>query len=225
MENKNLTLRQKLDALAAEGKEIKVTWEGGNDSGGYSLFIDGNEVNYGDVAYDVIVDFISDEIDYGSWAGDYSADGSVIYNSDEGAFIGEGKEIESEGGNIEDISIEIRIPKYINFDSFDIKTEGTHCWDELDADCRFVIANGPVFQEHAKLEYDLGVHVRESVIHILDTDAKCNSEEVGWVHNEWTIRRESFKEDGDDLVYIIDEMDFTYNNTAYKSHYIKINED
>jgi hypothetical protein len=40
MENKELTLRQRLDALAAEGKEIKITWEGGNDSGGYNLFVD-----------------------------------------------------------------------------------------------------------------------------------------------------------------------------------------
>ena len=225
MENKNLTLRQKLDALAAEGKEIKVTWEGGNDSGGYSLFIGGNEVNYGDVAYDEIVDPISDTIDYGSWSGDYFADGSVVYDSDEGAFIGEGKDTESEGDCLSGISIEIRVPKALNFDSVEITTEGTYCWGELTATCRFAISNGPVFSEHTVVEDAMETHVRESVEHILATDEACKDEEVGWVYNEWSITRELFKEDGEDLVSTIEDIDFTFNITKHQSYHIEIKEE
>ena len=231
MKNKELSLRQQLDALAAQGKEIKVTWEGGNDSGGYSLFIDGAEANYdaeanyGDVAYDEIVDFISDTMDYGSWAGDFSADGSVVYNSDEGAFIGEGKEVESYSGCLEDISIEIRLPKALNFDSFEIITEGTHCWDELSTDCKFIISNGPVFPEHIQIEHDMNNYVMESITHILETDKACKDEEIGWVYNDWFISREKFKEDGNELVYVIDNIDFSFFKIKYQSHHISINEE
>ena len=224
MENKELTLRQKLDDLASQGKEIKVTWEGGNDSGGYNLFIDGDEVHYGDVAYDEIVDALSDSINYGSWSGDFFADGFVVYNSDEGAFIGEGKDTDSENGLLEDVNIEIRVPKALNFDSIEITTEGTYCWGELTATCRFAIDNGPVFPEHTVVENDMETHVRESVEHILGTDKACKDEEVGWVYNEWSIKRESFKEDGDDLVGFINEIGFSYNNTRYQSHHISIND-
>jgi hypothetical protein len=224
MKDKQLSLRQKLDALAAQGKEIKVTWEGGNDSGGYNLFIDNVEVN-DNVLFDEIVDPISNTIDYGTWAGDYFADGSVVYNSDEGSFMGEGKDTESEGGTLDGITIEIRVPKSLNFDSVEINTEGTYCLGELNTTCRFGIANGPVFPEHTEVEDALRDHVRDTISTIIDTDLACKDEEVGWVYNDWSIKRESFKEDGDDLVAIIDEMDFTYNNTRYQSHHISINEE
>ena len=225
MKDKQLSLRQKLDDLASQGKEIKVTWEGGNDSGGYNLFIDGDEVNYGDEVFYEIVDVISDTIDYGSWSGDYFADGSVVYNSDEGAFIGEGKDTESEGGMIGEIAIEVRVPKILNFDSVEILTEGTLCWDELNSTCRLAVSNGPVFQEHAEAQEDLRDRIIESVIHILETHPECKDEEIGYVYNEWSIRRDLFKEDGDDLVYIIDEIQFSYNNTKYQSYHISINDE
>jgi hypothetical protein len=211
--------------MAAEGKKIKVTWEGGNDSGGYSLFVDEVEVNYGDAFFDEVVDFISDTIDYGSWAGDYSADGVVYYKADEGAFIGEGKETESDSGCLEDISIEIRLPKALNFDSFEIITQGTHCWEELSTDCKFIISNGPVFPEHVQIENDMNNYVMESITHILETDEACKDEEIGWVSNDWFISREEFEEDGDELVYVIDNIYFNYNNTKYQSHHITINEE
>jgi hypothetical protein len=211
--------------MAAEGKEIKVTWEGGNDSGGYNLFVDEVEVNYGDAFYDEVIDFVSDTIDYGSWAGDYSADGVVYYNADEGAFIGEGKETESDSATLEGISIEIRIPKALNFDAFEIITEGTHCSEELSIDCKFIISNGPVFPEHGEVEDNMNYYVMESVTHILETDGACKDEEIGWVGNDWYISREEFKEDGDELVYVIDNIHFNYNNTKYQSHHISINEE
>ena len=225
MKDNQLSLRQKLDALAAEGKEIKVTWEGGNDSGGYNLFVDEVEVNYGDAFFDEVVDFISDTIDYGSWAGDYSADGAVYYNKDEGSFIGEGKDTTSDGGCLEGISIEIRVPKYLNFDSIDMETEGTFCFDELVCSFRFGINNGPVFEEHSDIEKSMESYLLESVTHILQTDEACKDEEIGWVSNTWSIPREEFKEEEDSLVFIIDSIDYNFNNTIFQSYHITINEE
>ena len=225
MKDKQLSLRQRLDAMAAEGKEIKVTWEGGNDSGGYNLFVDGQEVNYGDAFFDEVIDFVIDAVDYGSWAGDYFADGSVYYNKDEGAFIGEGKETTSDGGSLEDICIEIIIPKYLNFDRIEILTDGTFCWEELNTTFKFVIVNGPVFQEHLEIEKSMESYLTESITHILHTDEACKDEEVGWVYNDWSIPREQFTEEGDSLVFIIDSLDYTYNNTIHQPYHISINEE
>jgi len=225
MKDNQLSLRQKLDALAAEGKKIKVTWEGGNDSGGYNLFVDGDQVNYGDAFFDEVIDFVSDTIDYGSWSGDYFADGAVYYNKDEGSFIGEGKDTTSDGGCLEGISIEIRVPKYLNFDSIDMETEGTFCFDELVCSFRFGINNGPVFEEHSDIEKSMESYLLESVTHILQTDEACKDEEIGWVSNTWSIPREEFKEEEDSLVFIIDSIDYNFNNTVHQSYHITINEE
>ena len=221
-----LSLRQRLDAIAAEGKEIKVSWEGGNDSGGYNLFVDEEEVNYGDDLYDEIVEgIISDAVDYGSWAGDFSADGYVYYNANQGAFIGEGKDTESDSATLDGISIEIRVPKYLNFDRVEIDTEGTFCWGELYCNFRFVVNNGPVFEEHSEMENSMKSYVLESITHILETDEACKDDEIGWVPNNWSIPIEEFKEEGDELVHVIDSMDYSYNYTKYQSHHITINEE
>lgn len=225
MANKELTLKQRLDDLVSQGKEIKVTWEGGNDSGGYDLFIDDVKMDYYDDQYDAIVNPISDAIDYGSWAGDFSADGSVVYDPEQEAFVGEGRDVESEGSSLEDVSIEVRVPKALNFDSVEIHTEGTFCWDELNTTCRFGITNGPVFPEHTDVEDAMETHIRESITHLLETHDESRGEEVGWVYNEWSIPRESFKEDGDHLVAVLDTIDYTYNNTKHQSYHIPINED
>lgn len=225
MENKELSLRQQLDALAEEGKEIRVTWEGGNDSGGYNLFIDGVEVNYGDVAYDEIVDVIADTIDYGSWSGDYFADGEVYYEVDKGAFIGSGKETETETISV-DASIEIKIPKALNFDTVQISTEGSYCLGEdISSWFRFVINNGPVFPEHLETEKKMEEFLVTKITHILETDESCKNEEISWVGNDWTIRRESFEEDGDDLLYTIDEIYLSVNVTNTKDFIIEIKEE
>jgi hypothetical protein len=148
----------------------------------------------------------------------------VYYNADQGAFVGEGKEVESDGNCLEDISIEIRVPKILNFDSIDIGTEGTFCWEELSTSFRFVISNGPVFEEHDDIENSMETYVRESVTHILETHKDSKDEEIGWVQNDWSIRRESFKEDGDDLVSIIDTICFNCNIEKHQSYHISINE-
>lgn len=223
MENKEFTLRQKLDALAAEGKEIKITWEGGNDSGSYDLFIDDVRLDYYDAEYDDIVSHVSDVIDYGSWSGDFSADGSVVYNSDEGAFVGEGREVESESLELDDINIEIRVPKALNFDSIEIISEGTYCFGELEVKCRFAITNGPVFSEHTEIEDAMKDNVEDLLGTILSTHKDTKNEEIGWVSNDWSLSREMLLEDGDDLVGEIINMDLSINNIKYQSYHIPIN--
>jgi len=225
MKKNQLSLRQRLDAIADEGKEIKVTWEGGNDSGSFTVYIEGKECEYGDVDHDEIIDKLDEDLDFGSWSGDFFADGSVVYDSKEGAFIGEGRDVTSEVASLSDISIELRVPKYLNFDIIRIYTEGSYCWHELRVRCNFIINNGPVFEEHSFTEEAMNDYLMERICHILDTNEDSKHEEIGYVGNEWSITRESFDEDGEDLVYIIDELDFEFNDSNERSYKIKIEEE
>jgi hypothetical protein len=216
-----------LDTLVSEGNKISIGWTGGGDSGWCWFAINDTQVsessenNY----IKTLLDYMYSELDYGSWAGDYSADGAVYYNKDEGSFIGEGKDTTSDGGCLEGISIEIRVPKYLNFDSIDMETEGTFCFDELVCSFRFGINNGPVFEEHSDIEKSMESYLLESVTHILQTDEACKDEEIGWVSNTWSIPREEFKEEEDSLVFIIDSIDYNFNNTIFQSYHITINEE
>ena len=144
-----------LDLLLSVGaKEIRVTWEGGNDEGSFSLFVDEKEVDISytkkDGSYD-LVDFIADEIGYGSFAGDYNANGEVTYDVEQGAFIGE-----DDCEMLEDYTYKFKKPlvfpilKELWFDNVLVDISGYQ--EDMDISVRLSISNGPVFQEHIDFE-------------------------------------------------------------------------
>lgn len=144
-----------LDLLLSVGaKEIKVTWDGGNDEGTYSLFVDEKEVDIDwskkDGTYD-LVDLIADEIGYGSFAGDFHAIGEVIYDVEQGAFVGT-----DDCEMLEDYNYAFKEPlvfpilKELWFDSVSVEISGYS--DDMDISVRLSISNGPVFQEHMDFE-------------------------------------------------------------------------
>ena len=53
---------------------------------------------------------MDNELDYGSWAGDFSANGEAVYDSKEKAFVGTDYYSETESVPVK-VSIPINIPK------------------------------------------------------------------------------------------------------------------
>lgn len=154
-----MTQKQKakkyLTKLLSEGaKEIRVTWEGGNDEGSFSLFVDEKEVEVSwhkkDDSYD-LVDYIAEEIGYGSFAGDYNANGEVIYDVEQGAFVGE-----DDCEMLDDFEYKFGKPlvfpilKDLWFDNVLVDISGYD--EDMDISVRLSISNGPVFQEHMDFE-------------------------------------------------------------------------
>lgn len=144
-----------LEELLSNGaQEIRITWEGGNDEGSFNLFVDDKEVTIihtkKDGAYE-LVDFIADEIGYGSFAGDYSANGEVIYDVEQEAFIGT-----DDCEMLEDYNYKFKKPlvfpilKELWFDSVSVEISGYS--EDMDISVRLSISNGPVFQEHIDFE-------------------------------------------------------------------------
>jgi hypothetical protein len=147
--------KEYLDKLLSEGvKEIRITWDGGNDEGTYNLYVDKKDVyldwNLRDGAY-ALVGYIEDEIGYDSFAGDFHANGEVIYDVEEGAFMGQ-----DDCEMLEDFIYEFDKPlvftilKDLWFDNVEVDLSGYE--GDYDISVRLSIANGPVFQEHLDFE-------------------------------------------------------------------------
>ena len=172
-----MTQKQKakkyLTKLLSEGaKEIRVTWEGGNDEGSFSLFVDEKEVevlwNNKDDSYE-LVDYIADEIGYGSFAGDYNANGEVIYDVEMGAFVGY-----DDCEMLQDYTYKFKKPlvfsilKELWFDSVLVDISGYS--EDMDISVRLSISNGPVFQEHMDFESNAVKIIEKEVDHQIFND-------------------------------------------------------
>ena len=144
-----------VDRLVSEGAEqIKITWEGGNDEGSFYLYVDEKEVdidwNRKDGTYD-LVDYIAGEIGYGSFAGDFSTNGEVVYDVEKKAFIGNDSYEEQQEFTYKFRKpLILTIPKDLWFDTIEVDMSGYD--DDIDISVRLSITNGPVVQEHIDFE-------------------------------------------------------------------------
>jgi hypothetical protein len=210
-------LKERLDELVKEGNEIRVTWDGGNDSGTITVYVGDKELDYGDSLESEISGVIDDALDYGSWAGDFSAHGEVLYDSEQGAFVGEGEEITSDYTST-DCEIEVKVPKALNFDSITIESTGDWEYDPIHITCRFNISNGPVFEEHIDLQRE----IEESIEHAVTGEISNLNCTVGSVYNDWVINRDEMKEVGEYLVYVIDSLGYEDKVSHSKEHEISV---
>ena len=190
--------------MTEQGHELKITWDGGGDSGWCEFHIDdeGTQNEY----TEKLLDHMYNHLDYGSWAGEFQASGSAIYDPEEKAFVGTDHYSEDETIAWE-VNAEIRIPKHIWFDDFRFSIEG---YDSPQADFDFFIKNGFRTPEHDEVVKKLNEQMNEVI------DTAINSFER--VHNfrsiyeNESISRSEFVPDGDDVVYKVETLDMgTYD--------------
>ncbi len=122
-------------ALHLAGNKIVLEWNGGNDSGSVNLKINDEEVqvewwnesalNLYNKIHAWVIDKMYDELDYGSWAGDFSAAGCAEFKIQD-AFIGfEGTDLysEDEHGSID---LNPHVVKYIPAEYFPEDADYVH---------------------------------------------------------------------------------------------------
>jgi len=221
MEEKQ-TLKQWLDALEAQGHEVKVTWEGGNDNGVFYVYVDDEEIDIGDDSMGgLLIDIVADYIGYGSFAGDYSTNGELFY--EDGHLSGtdfysqsEGDTLELEEGNF----IEIVIPDYLWFDTLNVNTEG-YAEDGLNVSVNFNITNGPVVDEHGDVENELSESLETMILKHLNKVQK----QVNYAYNEWPFRfDDGILKDGKRIFYI-ESIDYSYDDGEDKVIAIEITDE
>jgi len=206
-----MKLKDYLKQLSDEGKDIRITWDGGNDSGSYYAYIGGKELSYGTHLEEILTRIADDHLDYGSWAGDFYASGEVCYNPRSGEFEGDSRTSVSESATTVS-DIEIVVPEAINFDSISIDLEG-NSEDGVSCSFKLNVMNGPVFEEHRDIEREVEDQVKERVCTILDK--VCFDKERYSVYDSDSISRDEMelvvKNGVRSLVHKIESISFYYD--------------
>lgn len=138
--------------LHEEGKELKVLWDGGGDSGWIHFEIDGLDASGPEV--DFLVEWCDNVLDYGSWAGEFSAAGEAVYDPEKECFEGIDwySSEESCSVNNEDV-ITIKIPTAIKVDGLEINMETDD--EEPVIQVTIKVTNGFKTDEHYEAEEDI----------------------------------------------------------------------
>jgi len=210
----NLTLVEWCDQMVAQGHELKITWDGGGDSGWCEFLVDGENVE--NEYTERLLNYMYDELDYGSWAGEFQASGSAIYSVEEKAFEGVDEYSEDETISWE-VNAEIRIPKYIWFDQFHFSIDG---YDEPTAQFDFFIKNGFRSPDHDKVIEDLNSKMNEVIDAAVEDFQKVHS--FRSIYENENIPRSEFIPDGDDVVYKVIHLDMGTTDSTDKEIYLSI---
>jgi hypothetical protein len=208
-EKKDLSIKEILDwcmKKTEEGSEVVLQWDGGGDSGWVHLEVDGTDSS--DPEAEALVDMMYDQLDYGSWAGEFSASGEAPFDPETKMFQGIDYYTETDSTNAK-ASIEIRIPKHIHFDDIDIETQDEDCTVNV----TFGIRNGFDHPDTESVAKKLQEMLSEEIMEAAKADVDDEDEIDGFWEN-YQIFRTDFTEDGDDLVYTLEDIVYSKRETS-----------
>lgn len=188
------------DKQVKDGKELKLCWEGGNDSGWVYMEIDGEQIDYTQQnrspEMQALVNLMDEQLDYGSWAGDFNADGEAVYDAKTKSFVGTDNYSQDDQDDWES-DIVIRIPKSIWFDRLEVMIEN----ESVDVSAAFVIKNGFLTPEHDEVIQNVIAEIKRGADKSVDEFCKApgqNDFRTVWMDEQFD--RSDFYESGDNLI-------------------------
>mgnify|MGYP003343205748 CR=1 FL=1 len=203
---KKLTLVEWCDQQVENGHELTLHWEGGNDSGWCYFQIDGEsaENDY----TEKLTNWMYDHLDYGSWAGEFSATGEATYDFEKKAFIGIDHYSETETMAYK-VDIPIHIPKHLWFGELGIHVECNYD-DTPQVDITFGISNGFLTEEHGEAEEALRIDIKDKILEAISAWENKTGLSLESIWDERTIPFSDFKVEGDVLAGTLEYLDFRY---------------
>ena len=174
-----------------------------------------------------LVDGIYDTLDYGSWAGEFSASGEAVYDPESNSFTG--TDFYGEDTNDElNVDFTIRVPKKFWFSTLGIEIERDYD-SSTNLAASFLVRNGFLSQEHrefcSNLEKSLAVEFDNLFDNLFDNYKSDDSYEFRSCYDNWILERENAIEDGDDLVFKITQVDIGFITNEEKLIVLELNED
>lgn len=213
-----------LDELVKEKKEVKLCWEGGNDSGWCWLEVDGSR-DETSLEASRLIDMMYDTLDYGSWAWDFSAQGEAMYDPKKKAFIGTAYYVETTGDNKE-WNLTVRIPGDIFFDSFFYNIDH-HREEDIQVHAEIRIRNGFKTPKVDIIEDQLKQHLMYNAEILVDVLSDDDDYDHTFVSD--TIRRTDFKRVEENGVsyfeHVIDKFMYYRSETDEKGIYLSLVEE
>lgn len=217
MSEKEITIKEILDwclKKTEEGSTVVLMWDGGGDSGWVHLEVDGEDSS--DAEAEALVDMMYDKLDYGSWAGEFSASGEAPFDPDTKMFQGTDYYTETDSTNAS-CKIEIRIPKHIHFDDLEIYTQDEEC----NVNVNFGLRNGFDHPDTKALAEKLEEELSSQILEAAKADVEDEDDIDGFWETYSLFRESDFTEDGDDLVHTMDHI--TYSKRHTSENYVEIN--
>ena len=154
------------DKLTEDGKELSVEWDGGGDSGQFTMLLNGEDITAWDDSPEAqILDVVMNKLDYGSFAGEFHTEGTLIYDREQKAFKGVDNYSYTEGTE-EEVNISFVIPDDIWFDSVFLFVDTPEELPEVRLD--ITVDNGPVSDRHLELEEKLSEELSEAILHKIE---------------------------------------------------------
>jgi hypothetical protein len=160
------------DKQVEEGHELSLHWEGGGDSGWVYFKIDDDEISESaDNSFtEKLISLMYDQLDYGSWAGEFSASGQAVYDAKLKAFVGIDYYGE-DNSEVYDYPIKIKIPENLWFDAVNIHIESENEGD-TNVEIAFSVRNGFLTDEHEviaeKISTQVVKHIDKAIINFQD---------------------------------------------------------
>lgn len=217
-----LSLIEWCDQQVEEGKELAMGWEGGGDSGWCWFEIDGQQIpdSRQHDHIERLLNAMYDQLNYGSWAGEFSANGRAIYDPTEKAFVGTDHYSEDDTVYYE-CNIPIRIPKKLWFDRMEINIED----DEIIVDAAFTVRNGFLTEEHEEFLEEFKQSFENEVEKVVaEFRSKEDSTEFRSIWQNWDLERNEFREEGEFLVYDVPELNIGTYDSEEKDIYLELEE-
>ena len=208
-----------LNQLTEDGKTVSMKWDGGGDSGWVYFEVEGEQV---DNEYsEALLAYMYDTLDYGSWAGEFSANGEAVYQPETKSFEGTDYYSEDDWETVE-ANIVIQVPKELWFETLHIECECNHDEDPQ-ISVRFIVKNGFLTDVHQEfctnLENILGPEFN-------DLFGNYNRDDnFRGCSDSWIIERSEMQEEDNLLVYNINSVEIQTMQTEDKDVCLELDEE
>ena len=189
-------------SLDANGIEIKMTWDGGNDSGWANIELGKSNLTDEECEF---VEYLREkcysELDYGSWAGEFSAVGEAVFDPIEEAFVGVDNYEEDCYMNAP-VNIKVTVPATLEFDKLRINIEG----EDIDVSTEFFVSNDVLTPEHQQAKIDIVDGLNYELPEVIKRACQVAGENFRYMYEEIFLTKDEFTVQGDQQVAVIETL-------------------
>ena len=191
------------------------------DSGWAYFQIDGESVENEYTEY--LVGMMYNVLDYGSWAGEFSASGSAEYNPESQSFEGIDDYSEDETMT-HGCNIVIQVPQELWHDNLSISIEGDN-GDRTRIEARFGIKNGFLSDKHTAFISGLEDNMEEEVNAVIENFIQTSAKDYRSIWETINLEPKDGVIKGDFLEYTIEELGIGTTSSEPKDIYLEITAD
>lgn len=175
---------------------------------------------------DALLNCMYNILNYGSWAGEFSANGEATYNYKTRTF--EGIDYYSEDTdeilNISDSDFKIEIPKKLWFDTLHIEVECNY--DETpNVDVRLIVKNGFITHKHSNICSNLAEILKDYFNNLFDEYNFINNDKFRYCNDSWILEKSEAIEENDMLVFKLNKINIHVDITDERDVVLELDND